>query len=289
MGKIFAFLLFLLFTPSFSYAEIHGTVDSFKTSQFFTKYKFSSDAKPYTLNKRSFVNFYQKETLDKINIEFDPDSNRIIKQIGYLKERAQMDQFVVDFISEATGGIIERSDLEDILTKFQQKYSSDPLPLGDIFQALGSKQISKYNIKIERSIIMEYIVEIEAIEQYQEREQAKEEFEQKLHKGDAESYILKGLMAEQERNMDPSWEAYKSSLKNSIPLYEKAIELSPGDADANLLLAKASISAEEYPKAIQALEAYLNLKPDDKYAHYYLGKAYNERGNYQKAEEILKK
>ncbi len=61
MNKISYVLVFLILLPSFSYAEIGGDLDTFKKSSFFIEYRFSPDAKPYTVNARTFIDFYQKK------------------------------------------------------------------------------------------------------------------------------------------------------------------------------------------------------------------------------------
>lgn len=78
------------------------TLDSFKKSNFFIKYKFTTES--YAVGERNFIDFYQKETLDKVMLEFDSKPLKIIKQIGYLKEKEKIDELIIDFISEAVDG-----------------------------------------------------------------------------------------------------------------------------------------------------------------------------------------
>ncbi len=307
MRKIFCFLASLLLIPIFSYAEINGNVENFKNSIFFKKYKFSPDAKPYSINERNFVDFYQKETLDKVMVEFDGKSQKIIKQIGYLKEKEKINDLIVDFISEAVGGKVDNKEIFVLVNEFNAGFKMEgKLDLGGVIhEATKNKKLGNDYVTIEKTILSEYIVTVESGKEYKAQEQEYKEFTQKLKKGDAESFILKGLLSEEkskgyqlppcfgdcskDKQYQEAMEEYRGFFRRAILNYQKAVELAPKNPDANLLLAKACISIDEYENVVTSLETYINLNPDDKYAYYYLGKAYYANGDNQKAEKVLKK
>lgn len=153
MKKICCVLIFLILVPAFSYAEISGNLDGFKKSNFFIKYKFSPDAKPYTVNARTFIDFYQKETLDKVMIELDSKSNRIIKQIGYLKDKGTVGELIMDFITEATGGKVEDKTIADLLNEFNAGFKKEgKLELGEIYWLKGDRESAKEVLNKLRSV-----------------------------------------------------------------------------------------------------------------------------------------
>lgn len=264
-------------------------IEALTKSKFFKENNFKAEGNQFIFNNRTFIDFYQKDTLEKIKVEIDSESGQYVSQTGYFKERKKMDQFIADFIYAATDGRVKKSDLSEILPKIKLGYTGDASVFGNIFQGLGSKRIDHYYIEIERSIIKEYIVTIKPIHIVEQEEQEIEKFKKKLNTGDAESYILKGMLANEQRWLSPSRDVFNKSLRESIKFYQEAVKLSPNNPDANLLLAKAYILVKNYYKGIEVLSKYLKLVPDNVYAHYYLGRIYAKQGHYRKVEHITNK
>jgi len=106
---------------------------------------------------------------------------------------------------------------------------------------------------------------------------------------DARGYLEKAL------RLDPEYPATyyilgeallkQQKARDSIPYFERAIELDADDTDARMALSQAWTGAGELPKALEILEAAEKSSPENAHVHFLLSRILFRLGNEGRAQE----
>jgi tetratricopeptide (TPR) repeat protein len=207
--------------------------------------------------------FIQKETHDNVTVEFDSKSQILIKQFRSFNEKEKINELIVEFISEATGTEVYNKEIIDLITEVNAGFKTgakiDPLNVR-ILDATKNKKLGNNYITIEKTILSDYRVAVEDGKEYEAREQEYKEFTQKVEKGNAESYILKGLLKEVKVGFQEFLVMRPSDLEKTAAFYLKAIEIDPKNYDAYCLLTKIYKDMGDEQKAAESLRNYRRLK-----------------------------